>query len=569
MQGPLRALVALGVCVVAGACGNSADTGATSDTPGSGGAGSSTMAGGAGTAAPTGGNASGSSGQSGSAGSTPAGSAGQAGTASGGGGTGGTSEPQGGEAGAAPTGKTYAEYADEALGSLLTNFYVNGKWKATPVAADNTAKNHDWGDDSLSYDLYFRWQLSGDATLAPKLEALAGSLSKPPAPCAQAQGCGPWSDEYLWDSLAASHMHEVTAAQVALDKAIAAFDYVDKTTVFSGGMCPGIYYQRPDQASGGLKTAETDTNYLRAAIALYERTKDGSYLDKAKTMYAAIRKWYLDTRGDQLYSVYVFDTGGACAQKTGRYYSSVNGNMIYSGIKLQQLTGDMQYLTDAIATAHDVDTKLADASGIHADLQAENDLEEPLVEAMYALYADAKQDFAKTWLLRNAAASVSSIQPVTLAMGRFFNGPPPTQTVTEFQTNGGYALLFAAAKLDPTAVPPTDGWKGATLTSRDITTDQIPASIQFTGRGITLYGTIGEQCCEAGHAKVFIDGTETTDTSGIWQNKSSTSLSLPDSILFSWSWPTPGPHTVQIQAGLQNAKEGGSFVHIQKYSVLP
>src|SRR5258705_1033283 len=199
--------------------------------------------------------------------------------------------------------------------------------------------------------------------------------------------CDRWSDEYLWDSLAGSREHEATSSATALSKAKAGFEYVDQATVFSGGACAGIYYQKPDHGSGGLKTAETDTNYVRAALALYKRTNDGSYLTKAQTMYAAIRQHYLDTRGDNLYSVYVFDTGGVCAQKTGRYYSSVNGNMIYSGMKLKQYTGDGTYLTQAIATAHDVDTKLADASGVHADLQAENDLGEPLVEAMYALFA--------------------------------------------------------------------------------------------------------------------------------------------------------------------------------------
>jgi hypothetical protein len=490
-------------------------------------------------------------GQAGSAGN--AGSAGSAGTAG-----------NGGSGGAA--GKTYADYANEAFAALLKNFYADGKWKAYAAA---TAKNHDWGDDSLTYDLYFRWLLSADATIPPRLEALAASMSTPPAPCTMASGCGPWSDEYLWDSLAGSREHEVTQNQAALGKAIAGFDYVDKATVFSGGDCPGIDWQRPDHASGGLKTAETDTNYVRAALALYKRTNDAAYLTKATTAYAAIRQYYLDTRGDNLYSVYVFDTGGVCTQKTGRYYSSVNGNMIYSGIKLKQYTGDGSFLTQAIATAHDVDTKLADASGVHAQLQAENDLGEPLVEAMYALYAEEKQDFAKAWLMRNAAAAVSSIQPATGSYGRFFNGPPPVGTITEFQTNGGFALMFAAAKLDPTGVPAAGAWNKAVSHDANITTAMLPSAIDFTGRGIALIGTIGEQCCEAGHAKVFIDGTETNDTSGIWQNKSSASISIPDSVLFAWVWPTAGAHSVQIQPGIDNAKEGPSFVHIQKYLILP
>jgi hypothetical protein len=582
----LRVVVAICLVLGTGACADSGANGApgsagNSNAGGSGGA----TTGQAGSSSQGGANLGGSGGQGGAAGSASSGDAsvegggaggadggGQGGTNSSGGqaGTGGSGGQggTGGQAGAGGSGgapgKTYADYGNDALKALLDNYYADGKWKAYPTA---TAKNHDWGDDSLTYDLYFRWLLTRDASIPSKLEALAASMSTPPAPCAQVTGCGPWSDEYLWDSLAGSREHEATNSTVALDKAKAAFDYVDKTTVFSGGNCAGIYYQRPDKASGGLKTAETDTNYLRAALALYKRTNDTTYLDKAKTMYAAIRQYYLDTRGDRLYSVYVFDTGGTCEQKTGRYYSSVNGNMIYGGMKLKQYTGDMTYLADALATAHDVETKLADASGIHADLQAENDLGEPLVEAMYALYAEEGQAFARDWIMRNAAAAVSSIQPGTGAMGRFFNGPPPVGTITEFQTNGGFALMFAAAQIDPTGTPPTGGWSGAVSTNRDIATAMIPASVDFNGRGITFIGTIGEQCCEAGHAKVFIDGTETTDTTGIWQNKSSASISIPDSVLFSWSWPTAGQHTIQIQAGIQNAKEGGSFIHIQKYLI--
>jgi Glycosyl hydrolase family 76 len=461
---------------------------------------------------------------------------------------------------------TYADYGSNAFNALINNYYSSGKWKSYIAAG---AGNHDWGDDSLTYDLYFRWLLTNDATIPPRLDALAASMKTPPLPCASATDCPAWSDEYLWDSVAGSREHEVTGNATGLAKAKADFDYVDKATVFSGGACPGIYYQRPSHLSGGLKTAETDTNYVRAALALYRRTNDATYLVKAETMYAAIRQYYLDTRGDNLYSVYVFDDAGVCTQKNGRYYSSVNGNMIYSGMKLKQYTGDGTYLSQALATAHDVETKLADASGIHADLQAENDLVEPLVEAMYALYAEEGQTFARTWIMRNAAAAVSSIKPSTGSYGRFFGGPPPVGTITEFQTNGGFALIFAAAKIDPTGVPPTGAWSTAVSHADDITTAMLPSSITFTGRGIALIGTIGEQCCEPGHAKVFIDGVETKDTTGIWQNKSSAGISIPDSVLFAWTWPASGTHTIQIGNGVTNAKEGGSFVHIQKYLVKP
>src|SRR5262249_53576192 len=156
-----------------------------------------------------------------------------------------------------------------------------------------------------------RWHLTNDPTILPLLDALAASMSTPPAPCVVATGCR-WSDEYLWDAVAGGREHEATGSATGLAKAKAAFDFDDKTTIFTGGACPGIYFQRPDHGYAGLKTAESDTNYVRAALALYDGTQDAAYLDKAKTSYAAIRQYYLDTRGDSLYSVYVFDINGVC-----------------------------------------------------------------------------------------------------------------------------------------------------------------------------------------------------------------------------------------------------------------
>jgi hypothetical protein len=66
---------------------------------------------------------------------------------------------------------------------------------------------------------------------------------------------------------------------------------------------------------------------------------------------------------------------------------------------------------------------------------------------------------------------------------------------------------------------------------------------------------------------MFIDGVETLDTADIWQNKSSAGISLPNTVLFAWRWPTPGRHTIQIEPGLPNAKEGGSFIDIRSYLV--
>jgi len=466
---------------------------------------------------------------------------------------------------AAPTGTTYADYAKRALTSMMSTYYTNGKWRALPGGAGT---NHDWGNDSMTYALYLDWLANAETTAPALLGALAGTMNAPPSPCATTTNCVPWSDEYLWDAIAGAREHEVSGSATGLAKAKAAFDYVDKAGagVWTAGACPAIRYQRPDRGTGGVKTNETDSNYIKAAILLYQRTNDAAYLDKAKAAYAANRQFYLDAGGSNLYSVYDYDISGACTQQQGRYFASVQGNMIYSGLALFKATGTANYLNDALATARAVDSTLSDPGGIFANLQAENDVVEPLIEAMYALWKEQGQTFARDWIMRSAESSVSTITP-TGAYGRFFNGPVSAGTISQWQANGGYALAFAAAAIDPTGVPATGKWSSATSHTSSITTASLPASISFTGSGIALIGTMGEQCCESGHARVFVDGVETKDTTGIWQNKSSAGQSLPNSVLFAWTWPTPGAHTIQIQPGVTTGKEGVSFVHIQSYEV--
>ena len=65
-----------------------------------------------------------------------------------------------------------------------------------------------------------------------------------------------------------------------------------------------------------------------------------------------------------------------------------------------------------------------------------------------------------------------------------------------------------------------------------------------------------------------VDGRETFDHTGIWQNKSSSGRSIPGTVLFAWRWPRPGRHTLRFEAGVPNAKEGTSFVHVQGYRAI-
>lgn len=467
---------------------------------------------------------------------------------------------------------TYADYGNQALSNLLTNYYSNGRWKKCMSGCSTT--NTDWGADSLTYTLFLRWKVNNrDSSVVPYLNTLAQTAPTWHSPCKTLSGCNqPQSDQPLWDSIALGREYEATGLNNAttLAKEKAAFNVVDgaPSSFYLFGACPSIRYQQPGGGTNKLKTLEGDSNYIRAALLLYRYTRQSAYLNKAKAEYSAVRHYFLDSKLP-LYTNYLFDNGKTCTQNSGRFYASVNGNMIFNGWELANYTGNQGYLNDAIATGQAVASKLADANGIFADMQAENDIVEPLVEGMYDLATSAHQSFAQSWLLTNASASASALK----ADGnytRFFDGPPQVGTSTVWQTNGGIALAIATGAIDPTGSPATIAtWDNAISYPTSITTASLPQSITFTGTGITLIGTLGEVCCERGHARVAIDGTDTTDRSGIWQNKSSSYISIPNTVLFAWRWPNAGTHTITIEPGYTNAKEGGSFVHIQSYLVAP
>jgi hypothetical protein len=457
---------------------------------------------------------------------------------------------------------TFADAGSRALDTLLSTYYDgSGGWRLCN-RPDCGSGSSDWGADSLTYALALRQQTAGDASIPPVLAALTTTLPAYGAPCGLPD-CGSWSDNPLWDSIAASRIYGITHDPAALQKAQSSFAFVEQSNAFALGACPDIRYQQPAGRDNRLKTLETDANGIKAAILLYRETGDASYLTVATTRYAAVRAHFLDP-AVPLYSVYVFDDGSSCTQVPHRFFASVNGDMIWNGLELSKLTGRSSYLDDALATSHAVVTDLSDPAGVFADLQAENDIVEPLVEAMYALATENGAAFARAWILRNAAAALSA-RTADGSFGRFFDGPPPTAMVTQWQTNGGLTLEIAAAALDPSGTVPSGGaWNVDRRVSRSVGPS---GSITFRGSGIALLGTLGESCCEPGHARVFVDGRETFDGTGIWQNKSSSGKQIPGAILFAWRWPKPGRHTISFAPGVQNGKEGGSFLHVRAYLV--
>jgi hypothetical protein len=455
---------------------------------------------------------------------------------------------------------TFSEYADAAVNTLERVWYHDGTW-AMCLLPQCRRTNSDWGADAFTYDLYLRWSTSKEESTKPYFDRLAETFKRFGGPCSTT-ACSQWSDVPAWDAVAALRTYEATGYDsAALAAAEDAFDVVERSSAYALGACPSILYQQPYGGQNKLKTLETDSNLIRAALLLYRFTGEQEYLDEAAARYASVRRYFLDP-DVSLYSVYVFDDGKTCRQLPHRFFASVNGNMIEAGMQLYDATGQAEYRHDAIATAKAVDAYLSDERGVFVDEQAENDITEPLIEAMFDLASQERQSFARDWILRNAEAAVSA-RNADGNFSRFFDGPPPGGTVTAWQTSGGFGLMIAAAALAPDAAPALDAWHGATYVARDLFS--LPATITFTGSSIALMGTIGERCCELGHARVFIDGQETFHRPGIWQNKSSADRSLGDSVLFVWRWPRAERHTLRFEAGVPNAKEGGSFLHVRGY----
>jgi hypothetical protein len=433
---------------------------------------------------------------------------------------------------------TFSSAGAEATATLLNVYYAGrGLWRVCNQPTCSRT-NGDWGADSATFALYLRWKTTHDPAIAAVASELLAAAPRYPAPC-DASPCPWWSDTPSWDAVALMRESEILGGnRAAVARARAAFRYVTRSGAFISGACPTIPFQRPqpaDPTKRRVKTLETDANIIKAALLLYGATHERAYLDVALRRYAASRRYFLDP-AVPLYTVHVIDDG-TCVQSPHRFFASVNGDMIWNGLQLWRATGRPEFYAEALATARAVDS-LSDERGVFVDLQGENDVVEPLVEAMYDLAATEHLAFARAWILRNAEAALSARAPDG-TFPRFFDGPPQAKN-SIWESNGGLALEIAAAALDPDGVPVPDGWGAARVQAATLT--EVPATITFDGSGIALIGKIGASCMKA-HLRVYVDGVETFDHTGLWQNYDMPSGSLR----FAWRWPTAGEHTLRIE----------------------
>ncbi|HKE37988.1 MAG TPA: glycoside hydrolase family 76 protein, partial [Candidatus Baltobacteraceae bacterium] len=426
---------------------------------------------------------------------------------------------------AAASEATFARAGTDAEQTLLNVFYAgHGLWRVCD-RPQCMRTSSDWGADSATNALYLRWSTTHDPHIRTVMTQLLRSAPQYSATCKSAP-CAAWSDTAAWDAVAILREGTATGNErraIALAKAALRFALASRA--FAGGACGDIPYQAPQPSRLHAKSLETSSNAIKAYLLLYRATHDRRYIDDAVRTYHIARARFLDPHV-RLYTVHVIDGGRACPQVEHRFFASVNGNMIWSGIALWRATGRLFYYDEAIATARAVDAHLSDSRGIFTDIQGENDVVEPLIEAMYALAP--RESFARQWIVRNARAALTA-RARNGTFSRFFDGPSQRQA-SIWESNGGLALEIAAAALNPHGNATIRAWRDGATFARTITA--LPAAIPFRGSGVVLSGTIGK-FCQAAHVHVFVDGVETFDRTGLWQNHS---MPEGDSVFFAWRW---------------------------------
>ena len=367
-----------------------------------------------------------------------------------------------------------------------------------------------------------------------------------------------------WDAVALLDEYAATGDRVALARAKSAFAFVERSGAYALGACPRVDYQQPGGGTNRLKTLETDSNLIKAALLLYRATREPAYLAAARAHYRAVRAYFLDP-SVPLYTVYLFDDGSSCAAApTSVLRLGQRQHDLERGRALRD-TRARSYLDQAVATARAVDRRLSDGRGVFADLQAENDVVEPLVEGMDVL-ALRGEAFARSWILRNAAAALSA-RAGDGSFGRFFDGPPPVSTVTAWQTNGGLSLEIAAAALAPgRVVPTTRAWARAATVSHEIAA--VPATLVVHGAGVALSARSASSAARPVTRACWSTGARPSTGPASGRTSRASGGSIDGTVLFAWRWRSAGTHTLTFQPGGENAKEGGPFLHVRAYELL-
>lgn len=179
--------------------------------------------------------------------------------------------------------------------------------------------------------------------------------------CGTTGTTGQWDrfyDDNAWVCLEFIHAYErgFGSGKHYLDKAIAVaeFCYSGWDTGNALGIPGGVFWV---EGSKNEKNTCINAPLAYAYALLYEKTKNSTFLDRAKQIYDWTKKYMMnppvegqEDRDDYLYYDRVeLKDGQINWDRTPRAYNV--GNMIAAGAKLYKITGNKQYLTDAQLSA--------------------------------------------------------------------------------------------------------------------------------------------------------------------------------------------------------------------------
>jgi hypothetical protein len=183
---------------------------------------------------------------------------------------------------------TFAEYGNQVVLALKQDLWTGGgQWSNCDGGCGHS--NKDWGNDALTFVLYLRWLATHDSSLVPMFRDLTESATSYGTLSCNGVVCFDWSDMPEWDAVANAREFEVTGERRARELAETAYRHVANSNAYRGGACPEIRFQRPGGGGGGLKTLETDSNAIKAAMLLWTQTGNDRYLRDAAATYQAVR----------------------------------------------------------------------------------------------------------------------------------------------------------------------------------------------------------------------------------------------------------------------------------------
>jgi len=209
-------------------------------------------------------------------------------------------------------------------------------------------------------------------------------------------------DDLMWWIISFARAYELTQDPTYLAHAVLGFERVWSGTpkvADKGSYDPergGMFWGWKSDQRG--KTACINYPSVVAAVHLYRATKDKSYLEKAKSVYAWSREALFDKQQGKVGDHQV---PGHKTNWTVNLYNQAT--CIGAGVLLYEETKNKDYLEDAKLAANYVKDSMSDPEGI---LPFKNGIEQGIYTAIFAQYIQQlfpydKKDVYKKWLAKN------------------------------------------------------------------------------------------------------------------------------------------------------------------------